>query len=635
MRNVIVIVVAATLALGAGVASYATIEREILPPGSSPLAVYSTNSMVRGTNGAIDLAATITATENKLNDLRTQKSAIDTVIANLENKRMNGSLTDSERDELGLSPTFGKPRGAYLTQTTLAQEIARTEKQLTELKDEQRAVAATEANGHSTGGVGSNGSAGGTSAGSNPVAEPGQDVGQDVDPDVDTPATSEDETTGVVTPVEPVTDGDDATDEPASGDEATQFTDSIALSLGVSLVAALLVLSLVLTQASVLLTAGIPTLAAFSLALVALQLTGNSLNLMTLAGLALGMSIALAETTFVGLLYADNPPAETLLKALRRVSATIGVATFGIFAIALAFTIWASPDAVVFAPLIYAFTATAVFAGIFSTTLTPIIAAWVTRRATEKALRQSVANGTAVATSQRTSFIDRILDAGIAFSLRNRVALITVVVVASVIALGVFLYLGRTLMFAMLAQYLDSSIATFTIVLLVILLIVAAIATGTFAGTAAAIVSILATLAAATAALFAAQLPLESSALTGLFTLLPATVLITMLFGKVANQRYYTREDRHTNILAAAQAMARPVLAIGVASAIAPLPFVFANFTGANVLFTPLAIAYVGGTLFATLVTIFIIPAVYETFCKVYPRRRRATNGNGATATIR
>jgi|GEM_PF-6037562 len=599
MRNVTVIAVVVALALGAGVASYSTIEREVMPPTTHPLAVYTTNPTVHDTSGTIDISATIAATQEKLDGLHVQKAALDATIANLENKASLGSLTSNERDELGSSSMFGKPRGSYLTQTMLAQEIERTERQLVELQAEQHVAARTvdTATQSSTGGA--QDSARGTAA------------------------------TGI-RDVDDVSDIDDAR-VVADGDiddiddtTATELTDSLTLALGVSLVTALLVLVLTLGQLSIALTTGLPTLAALSLALAALQLTGHSLNLMTLAGLALGMSIVLAETTFVGLLYADNPPAATLFKALRRVAVTIGTATLGIFAIALAFTIWASPEAAVFAPLIYAFTAAALFGAILSTMLTPVIAAWLTRRAAEKAPRHSSASGIAAIAPEHPARLNRMLNAGIAFSLRNRTALITIVTLASLVALGVFIYLGRTFMFATLAQYLDTTIATFTIVQLIILLVTAAIATGTLAGTAAAAVSIVTTLAAATAVLFAAQMPLESSALTGLFTLLPATVLITMLFGKVANQRYFTREERHVNILAAGQAMARPVLAIGLASAIAPLPFAFANLTGISVLFAPLVIAYAGGTLAATLVTIFIIPAVYETFCRVIPRRRRS-----------
>lgn len=83
-----------------------------------------------------------------------------------------------------------------------------------------------------------------------------------------------------------------------------------------------------------------------------------------------------------------------------------------------------------------------------------------------------------------------------------------------------------------------------------------------------------------------------------------------ILIVEFANQRQLMGEDKFTAIREAAALRLRPILMTSASTVLGLLPLMFATGEGANGRIA-MGTAVVGGMLFSTLLTMFIVPAIY------------------------
>ncbi len=101
----------------------------------------------------------------------------------------------------------------------------------------------------------------------------------------------------------------------------------------------------------------------------------------------------------------------------------------------------------------------------------------------------------------------------------------------------------------------------------------------------------------------------------GFITLFGVAVLNGVVMVESINQRLAAGESLHSGVFEGAISRLRPVLMTAITSALGLIPMLLSTGVGAEIQ-RPLASVIVGGLLTSTLLTLFVLPALYPLFSK-------------------
>ncbi len=117
------------------------------------------------------------------------------------------------------------------------------------------------------------------------------------------------------------------------------------------------------------------------------------------------------------------------------------------------------------------------------------------------------------------------------------------------------------------------------------------------------------------AGLYISGLYLSVPGSIGFITLLGVAVLNGVVMVSSINQRVEGGQSMHDSVFEGALSRLRPVLMTAITSALGLIPLLLSNGIGSEIQ-KPLATVVVGGLVSATLLTLFVVPVLYETFSK-------------------
>jgi heavy metal efflux system protein len=117
------------------------------------------------------------------------------------------------------------------------------------------------------------------------------------------------------------------------------------------------------------------------------------------------------------------------------------------------------------------------------------------------------------------------------------------------------------------------------------------------------------------AGLFISGLYLSVPGSIGFITLLGVAVLNGVVMVSSINQRVEDGQSVKDGVFDGALSRLRPVLMTAITSALGLIPLLLSNGIGSEIQ-KPLATVVVGGLVSATLLTLFVVPVLYETFSK-------------------
>jgi len=117
------------------------------------------------------------------------------------------------------------------------------------------------------------------------------------------------------------------------------------------------------------------------------------------------------------------------------------------------------------------------------------------------------------------------------------------------------------------------------------------------------------------AGLFVSGLYLSVPGSIGFITLLGVAVLNGVVMVSSINQRVEGGQSIKESVFEGALSRLRPVLMTAITSALGLIPLLLSSGIGSEIQ-KPLATVVVGGLVSATLLTLFVVPVLYETFSK-------------------
>jgi multidrug efflux pump subunit AcrB len=80
--------------------------------------------------------------------------------------------------------------------------------------------------------------------------------------------------------------------------------------------------------------------------------------------------------------------------------------------------------------------------------------------------------------------------------------------------------------------------------------------------------------------------------------------------------RAHDKKDVHASLLEACPVRLRPILMTSTATVVAAMPLIFGNSMGQETR-TPMGLTIVGGTILSTLLTLFVVPALYKVLSRL------------------
>ena len=123
------------------------------------------------------------------------------------------------------------------------------------------------------------------------------------------------------------------------------------------------------------------------------------------------------------------------------------------------------------------------------------------------------------------------------------------------------------------------------------------------------------------AALFVSGLYLSVPGSIGFITLLGVAVLNGVVMVSSINQRIEGGQTVEDGVFDGALSRLRPVLMTAITSALGLIPLLLSSGVGSEIQ-KPLATVVVGGLFSSTLLTLFVLPSLYELFSKGVIQRR-------------
>lgn len=126
-------------------------------------------------------------------------------------------------------------------------------------------------------------------------------------------------------------------------------------------------------------------------------------------------------------------------------------------------------------------------------------------------------------------------------------------------------------------------------------------------------------------ALFAARMPVSAVALIGLVLLVGVVVNNGIVFVDYTNQQMKAGRSKHEALLLAGRNRIRPILMTALTTILALCTMAFDPGSGAEML-RPMAVTTIGGLLYATVLTLFLVPALYDLFHRSPRKKERLTN---------
>lgn len=112
----------------------------------------------------------------------------------------------------------------------------------------------------------------------------------------------------------------------------------------------------------------------------------------------------------------------------------------------------------------------------------------------------------------------------------------------------------------------------------------------------------------------------------GLIMLIGLVAKNGILIVEFANQKQAAGQMKTESITAAAAQRLRPVLMTSISTILGLIPLVFASGEGANGR-VAMGVAVVGGLVFSTLMTLFIVPAMYGYIATDRNKKRKTEEG--------
>ena len=125
-------------------------------------------------------------------------------------------------------------------------------------------------------------------------------------------------------------------------------------------------------------------------------------------------------------------------------------------------------------------------------------------------------------------------------------------------------------------------------------------------------------------ALFLCGMPVSVVSLIGLVLLVGIVVNNGIVFVDYANQQRKRGYDKREALLRAGKNRLRPILMTALTTIIALGTMVFDQSSGAELL-RPMAITTIGGLLYSTLLTLFVVPAMFDLFHRKSKKKQDET----------
>jgi multidrug efflux pump subunit AcrB len=113
-------------------------------------------------------------------------------------------------------------------------------------------------------------------------------------------------------------------------------------------------------------------------------------------------------------------------------------------------------------------------------------------------------------------------------------------------------------------------------------------------------------------ALWAFDASLNLFSFIGLIVLMGIAKKNSIMLVEFTNHvRAHNKKDVHASLLEACPVRLRPILMTSTATVVAAMPLIFGNSMGQETR-TPMGLTIVGGTILSTLLTLFVVPALYK-----------------------